>query len=98
MSRSVGPVCQVYWFTRSSALAEAIYPVFEYFLRERHCAKCDAALAPEHEVMEAPIKVFEGYAPSPHCPSCPKWLSIDNKAHSVFVSLVLAIEDTAFSF
>ena len=28
--------------------------------------------------------------------SFPKWLPIDNKAHSVFVSLVLAIEDTGF--
>jgi hypothetical protein len=48
-------------YTLESALTEAIYPVFEYFLGETHCAKC-AALALEREIMEALIKVFEGYA------------------------------------
>ena len=45
-------------YTLESALTEAIYPVFEYFLGESHCAKC-SALAAEREVMEALLKVFE---------------------------------------
>ena len=48
-------------YTLESALTEAIYPVFEYFLGESHCAKC-SALAVEREVMEALLGSVRGFA------------------------------------
>lgn len=48
-------------YTLDSALTEAIFPVFDYFLKQTGCAKC-AALATQREVMEALPEVMESYA------------------------------------
>jgi hypothetical protein len=46
----------------------------------------------------AKIQVNDTSRPPSRNASFPKWLSIENKDHSVFVGLFLAIEITAFPF